>query len=93
MVLRYVPLPVLRYLFERFQFNIGLVTYGTSDLNPSPILAKRYFVHPTHIYKELREEAQKFGLGRTNSGGKMGMAVLEGYASTIEVSAFMQLKR
>ncbi len=64
---------------------MGLVTYGTADLYPSPILTKRYFAHPQHVYKELREDPQKLGLGKTNSGGKVGMAALEGYAAAIEV--------
>lgn len=71
------------------KFNIGLVTYGTSDLHPSPILAKRYFAHPQYVYKELKEDCQKLGIGRTSSGGKLGMAALEGYAAAIEVRLYL----
>ncbi|KLO18412.1 hypothetical protein SCHPADRAFT_993633 [Schizopora paradoxa] len=87
-ILQHYINPLIQRLFvgkDGAKFNIGLVTYGMSDMHPSPILAKRYFVHPTHIYKELREDSQKLGLGRTSAGGKLGMAALEGYAATIEM--------
>lgn len=55
---------------------------------PTPIIAKRYFTTiPSYLTKELKDERQKLGIGTTGSGGKRGMAALEGYAAAIEVRA------
>lgn len=73
------------------QFYLGFLTYATSDTYPNPILAKRYFAHPQHVTKELREDSQKLGIGKTGSGGSNGMAVLDGFVAVLEVSCTISL--
>ncbi|KAH8119381.1 hypothetical protein DFH11DRAFT_1540206 [Phellopilus nigrolimitatus] len=72
-------------------FNVSVVTYATADCRPTPLLAKRYFSGPQYVWKELREESSKLGIGRTGSGGKMGMAALEGYAAALESDAKLEM--
>ncbi len=64
---------------------MAVVTYATSDVLPTPIIAKRYFAHPQLITKELKASPRHLGIGQTGSGGKGGMAALEGYVAILEV--------
>lgn len=65
--------------------RIGLITYSDCQIHPNPILAKRFFAPVTMITKEFKEEPANLGLGRAASGGRRGMAVLEGYVAALEV--------
>ncbi|THH03911.1 hypothetical protein EW145_g5909 [Phellinidium pouzarii] len=66
------------------QLNINIVTYATADYRPTPILAKRYFNRLQDVTRELKEAPTTLGIGKTGSGGRVGMAALEGYAAALE---------
>ena len=72
------------------QLNIAFVTYALAETKPSPIVARRYFSNPGQATKEIKEEPSKLGLGSTTTGGRTGMAVLEGYAAVLEVCNDLQ---
>ena len=59
--------------------------FGTADTMPTSIVARRYFSVPQQVTKELKEDFRKIGGGTSSTGGKDGMAALEGYAAILEV--------
>ncbi|KAI0316406.1 hypothetical protein OF83DRAFT_1284144 [Amylostereum chailletii] len=71
-------------LYNGYQVRLAIITYGTADTRPSPVLCTRFFVNPVAISKEMRETPFALGVG-VASQGERGMAALEGYAATIEM--------
>ncbi|KAJ3476139.1 hypothetical protein NLI96_g11369 [Meripilus lineatus] len=59
----------LHEIHPGYQFRIGIVCYATACTRPSPLLSKSYFTPPQTIFKDLREEPSKHGIGQTGSGG------------------------
>ena len=74
------------------QLSLSVVTYGTADTLPTPILKKIYFGGPQVVMNTLREAPHEYGLGQTGSGGGKGMAALEGLVAALEVryAVFME---
>jgi hypothetical protein len=62
-----------------------VVTYGTADSRPTPLIAKRFFAPLAPVTKELRDNPGALGFGQTANGGGRGMAALEGLIAAIEV--------
>ncbi|KAI0059205.1 hypothetical protein BV25DRAFT_1993731 [Artomyces pyxidatus] len=79
--------PLLQRINEgnTVQFRFAFVSYGPADSHDSPVLATRFFGPAQPFTKELREDSTGLGIGRTGSGGSLGMAALEGYAAVIEM--------
>lgn len=71
-------------LYNGYHVRLAIITYGTADTRPSPVLCTRFFVNPVAISKEMKETPFSLGVG-VASQGERGMAALEGYAATIEV--------
>jgi hypothetical protein len=73
--------------------RLGFVTYGPQDCDGSPVFFNRFFA--LGALNELKDDpnklATKLALGRTVTGGSLGMAALEGYAAAIEVFVFCPL--
>ncbi|KAF8581066.1 hypothetical protein K439DRAFT_1636478 [Ramaria rubella] len=65
--------------------RIGFVSYSDSYVHPNPILARRFFSPVLQLTKEFKDDPASLGLGRTASGGRRGMAVLEGYVAVLEM--------
>ncbi|KAI0297303.1 hypothetical protein B0F90DRAFT_1740908 [Multifurca ochricompacta] len=65
------------------QLRLGFVTYGPPDCDGSPVFVNRFFALGAH--NELKENPARLAIGRTGTGGSLGMAALEGYAAAIEV--------
>ena len=90
-----VELPFLSGLrvFSNLPFSqnlrLAFVTYGPQDCEASPIFVKRSFAIGT--LNELKDNMTKLEIGRTATGGSLGMATLEGYAAAIEVLVFCTL--
>jgi len=66
--------------------RLGFITYGPQDCDGSPVFYNRFFALGAH--NELKDDPSKFAMGRTVTGGSLGMAALEGYAAAIEVLVF-----
>ncbi|KAG2756836.1 hypothetical protein P692DRAFT_20790624 [Suillus brevipes Sb2] len=78
-------LPILKRLNEAYSghsFRLALVTYGAADTYPKPLLSKRFFVSPSLVMKELREDPRKLGIG--SETGVRGLSALEGMVAAIE---------
>ena len=63
--------------------RLGFVTYGPQDCGISPVFFYRFF--SLGSYNDLKDDPSKLSMGRTVTGGSLGMAALEGYAAAIEV--------
>lgn len=68
--------------------RLGFVTYGPQHCDNSPLFVKHFFA--LNAYDKLKD-GPTLALGRTVTGGSLGMAVLEGYAAAIEVLVFCTL--
>lgn len=66
--------------------RLGFITYGPQDCDGSPVFFNRFFALDT--INELKGDPSKLAMGRTVTGGSLGMAALEGYAAAIEVLVF-----
>ena len=66
--------------------RLGFITYGPQDCDGSPVFFNRFFA--LGALNELKDDPSKFSMGRTVTGGSLGMAALEGYAAAIEVLVF-----
>ncbi|KAI9450141.1 hypothetical protein BJY52DRAFT_1304125 [Lactarius psammicola] len=64
------------------QLRLGFVTYGPPDCDGSPVFVNRFFA--VGVHNELKEMS-RLSIGRTATGGSLGMAALEGYAAAIEM--------
>lgn len=73
-------------LLSSQHLRLGFVTYGPQDCDGSPLLVNRFFA--LGAVHELKDDPTKLALGRTTTGGSLGMAALEGYAAAIEVLVF-----
>jgi hypothetical protein len=74
-------LPSSQYL------RLGFITYGPQDCcDGSPVFLNRFFA--LSAINELKDDPSKLAMGRTVTGGSLGMAALEGYAAAIEVLVF-----
>ncbi|KAI9510732.1 hypothetical protein F5148DRAFT_1332188 [Russula earlei] len=65
------------------QLRLGIVTYGPPDCDGSPLFINRFFA--SGVPDELKEDPTRLAIGRTVTGGSLGMAALEGYAAAIEM--------
>jgi hypothetical protein len=68
------------------QLRLGFITYGPQDCDGSPVFINRFFA--LGAINELKDDPSKLAMGRTVTGGSLGMAALEGYAAAIEVLVF-----
>jgi hypothetical protein len=66
--------------------RLGFITYGPQDCDGSPVFFNRFFA--LSAINELKDDPSKFAMGRTATGGSLGMAALDGYAAAIEVRVF-----
>ncbi|KAG6845413.1 hypothetical protein H0H87_009760 [Tephrocybe sp. NHM501043] len=65
--------------------RMAFITYATADTTPSPLLCRRFFVDSPPVMREMSDSPTSLGIGTTNSGGKRGMAALEGIVAAIEL--------
>lgn len=66
--------------------RLGFITYGPQDCDGSPVFLNRFFA--LGALNDLKDDPSKLAMGRTVTGGSLGMAALEGYAAAIEVLVF-----
>ena len=70
--------------------RLGFVTYGPQDCDGSPVFVNRFFA--LGALGELKNDPSNLEMGRTVTGGSLGMAALEGYAAAIEVLVFRSIR-
>ena len=73
-------------LLSSQHLRLGFITYGPQDCDGSPLFFSRFCA--LGAISELKDDPSKFAMGRTTTGGSLGMAALEGYAAAIEVLVF-----
>ncbi|KZS92493.1 hypothetical protein SISNIDRAFT_486520 [Sistotremastrum niveocremeum HHB9708] len=70
---------------EKLQlFRIAIITYGSADTRPSPVIAKRFFGPPHIVTRQLKDE-REYGIGMSPPDPRNGMAALEGIVAALEL--------
>ncbi|KAH9925523.1 uncharacterized protein B0H18DRAFT_1008817 [Fomitopsis serialis] len=80
-------LPLLQRLAELHStphFRVGVVSYGPAETRPTP-LGKIFFGPPQVIFRDMREDPEKMGLGLSSLGDSAGLAALEGLVAAVEL--------
>lgn len=68
------------------QVKTAVVTYGTSDNVPTPLLFRRSFADWSELSNKIQHGAWSyFHLGTVNAPGPSGMSALEGLVAAVEV--------
>ncbi|KAF8149812.1 hypothetical protein B0H34DRAFT_731258 [Crassisporium funariophilum] len=73
------------------RLRVAVVSYGTADTVPSPVLCKRFFIDFQLVFKQLKEDPTQLGLAQVNAGGRRGTAALEGLVAALELFDILQV--